>query len=47
MLSSDTAAMMALTMGILSESGHSSWPLRYLTNGVFRLTDAGTHVAGV
>ena len=47
MLLSDTAAMMAETMGMFREMGHSSSPLRYLTRGVFRLTDAGMHVAGV
>ena len=46
-LSSDTAAMMADTMGTESSRGHSSSPLRYFTKGVFRLTAAGTQSAGV
>jgi hypothetical protein len=29
------------------QSGHSSSPLRYFTNGVLRLTDAGMQEAGV
>ena len=41
-LSSDTACMMAETMGIFMDRGGSS-PLRYFTSGVLRLTLAGLH----
>jgi hypothetical protein len=42
-VSFDTDCMMAETIGMFSERGHSSWPLRYRTSGVFRLTALGTH----
>ena len=44
MPSSDTACMMADTMGMFSEMAGSS-PRRYFTSGVFRLTSCGMHFA--
>ena len=44
MVSLDTACMIAETIGILMEIGHSSTPLRYFTIGVFRSTFAGMHL---
>ena len=44
-VSFDTACMMADTIGMFMRRGHSSWPLRYFTSGVCRLTAAGMHSA--
>ena len=40
-VSLETDCMMAETMGIFRQMGHSSSPLRYLTNGVRRETLSG------
>ena len=39
----ETDCMMALIMGMFMVRGQSSWPLRYFTSGVLRLTASGTH----
>ena len=46
-VSLETACMMAETMGMFKLMGHSSSPLRYFTQGVFRETLSGTHSSDV
>ena len=44
-VSFETDCIIADTIGMFRESGHSSCPFLYFTSGVFRLTAAGMHSA--
>ena len=46
-VSLETDCITAEVRGIFREIADSSWPLRYLTRGVFRLTRSGMHSSDV